>query len=140
MINLVSCQIKVYLQKNIIKFSESISLFNFSEVEPNMDVWTHEKNNSDLEELFFDKNTISVNSTQLNTESGESSLRDSSILKHEENVDFKKINNCLKTNKSINFEYLNSEKVFDPKHLPIEDKGMIYYYQDDPILYKKIKK
>ena len=40
----------------------------------------------------------------------------------------------------LNFEYLTSSKVYNPKHLPIEDKGKVYYYQDDPLLYKKIKK
>lgn len=40
----------------------------------------------------------------------------------------------------LTFDYLNSGKVFDPKHLPIEDKGKVYYYQDDPVLYKRVKK
>lgn len=40
----------------------------------------------------------------------------------------------------LNYAYLTSDKVYDPKHLPIEDKGQTFYYQDDPALYRKIKK
>ena len=50
------------------------------------------------------------------------------------------IQNALADINVINFEYLTSSKVYDPKHLPIEDKGKVYYYQDDPLMYKKIKK
>ena len=50
------------------------------------------------------------------------------------------IQKALKNPNNLTFEYLNSYKVYDPKHLPIEDKGKVYYYQDNPCIYKKIKK
>lgn len=50
------------------------------------------------------------------------------------------VKKALHEGNELNFAYLMSEKVYDPKRLPIEDKGRTYYYQDDPALYRKIKK
>lgn len=50
-----------------------------------------------------------------------------------------KVNRCLEEG-VISYEYLRSDKIYDPKHPPIIDKGVTYFYQDDQALYRKIKK
>ena len=50
-----------------------------------------------------------------------------------------KVNECL-NQRRVCFEYLASNKVYDPKHPPIIDKGTTYYFQENQSLYRKIKK
>jgi hypothetical protein len=78
----------------------------------------------------FRKEFVSQTETKLDSQDpSEQSLKTESLVQE-----------ALKGGNQFSFEYLNSGKTFDPKHLPIEDKGKVYYYQDDPVLYKKIKK
>lgn len=97
----------------------------------------HQKPDSDLEEIFFDSKQNfeekSLGSTKIN--SFNQIVNPSSEISNQ-----KEIYQCLQPNNKLTFEYLNSSKIYDPKHLPIEDKGIVYYFQDDPTLYRKIKK
>lgn len=115
---------------------------------PHINIWENNKSLSDLEEIFFDKKSI-CNESFLESTQNNSNFKEIQSTKYSNSDNSKDSNSienvqpvydCLKNNEKVNFNYLISEKTFDPKHLPIEDKGTIYYYQDDPILYKKIKK
>lgn len=77
----------------------------------------------------FSQKEISQTNTKLHSqETSQKSSEDLNIQK------------ALRHGNNLSFDYLNSKKIYDPKRLPIEDKGKMYYYQDDPALYKKIKK
>jgi len=82
---------------------------------------------------YFQEKNYEKDNSQTNTklDSQEFSQKSS------ENLNIQK---ALMHGNNLTFDYLNSNRVYDPKKLHIEDKGKVYYYQDDPTLYKKIKK
>ena len=102
-----------------------------------------------LQELFFgssfsDSNSRNCPTEEKNSISGKedsySNTRDDSQENSKDIIKDSQVKACLDGDQGVCFEYLQSTKVFDPKHLPFEDNGIMYYFQDDPVLYKKMKK